>query len=146
MKKINHLLNYVLIIAGLFLIANFSVSKLTGNVIGEKIAIGTSPVGFIFLILGIVLFIVAQESRLEKTLAQKVKESGRIIDKPNELIRIARKSGYAIGNEVKEGTSIYDSSGHYITVIPRHNVSPGVYRGIINSLVSGESTFRKRTA
>ena len=146
MKKLNLLLSYVLILAGLLLISNFFVSKITGNVIGEQISVGTSPIGFIFLILGIVLFLTSQESRLEKTLAQQVKESGKIIDKPNELIRIARKSGYVVGKDVREGTSIYDSSGHYITVIPRHNISPGTYKGIISELARGESSFRKRVA
>jgi hypothetical protein len=146
MKKLNLLLSYAFILAGILLIANFSVSKITGNVIGEQIAVGTSPIGFIFLILGIVLFVVAQESRLEKTLAQKVKESGKIIDKPNELIRVARKSGYIIGKEVREGTQIYSEEGRYITVIPHHNISPGTYHGIIGELAKGESSFRKRVA
>jgi hypothetical protein len=144
MKKGNLLLSYILILSGLLLISNFSVSKITGNVIGEKIAIGTSPLGFVFLILGIVLFVIAQETRPEKTLAQKVKESGKFVDNPNEIIKIARKSGYRIGEEVKEGTRVYDSNGKYITVIPRRHISPGTYHGIIKELAQGKSTFTGR--
>jgi hypothetical protein len=71
MKKRNLLLSYLLILAGILLIANFSVSKITGNVIGEKIAAGTSALGFIFLILGIVLFI-TQENKLEKIIQENL--------------------------------------------------------------------------
>jgi hypothetical protein len=137
------MLGLLMIIAGVLFIANFSVSKLTGNVIGENVAVATSSLGFILLIAGIALFIVSTESRLEKTLAQKIKESGKIVDNPSEIIRIARKSGYTIGEQVKEGTKVYDFQGRYLTVIPRHNISPGTYRGIIKTLATGESTFRR---
>jgi hypothetical protein len=138
------MLGLLMMIAGVLLIANFSVSKITGNVIGENVAVGTSSLGFILLIAGIALFIVSNEGGLEKTLAQKVKESGKMVDSPNELIRIARKSGYRIGEEVKEGTKIYDFDGRYITVIPRRHISPGTYHGIIKTLAKGEPEFRKR--
>jgi hypothetical protein len=85
-----------------------------------------------------------KEGGLEKTLAQKIKESGKVINKPNEIVHIAKKSGYVIGDGVREGTPVYDKSGNYIIVIPRHNVSGGVYHNIINELASGKSNFRKR--
>lgn len=137
------MLGLLMIITGVLLIANFSVSKITGNVIGENTGVATSSLGFVLLITGIAFFIVAQENRLEKTLAQQIKESGKIVNNPNEIIRIARKSGYTIGEEVREGTKIYGLNGKYLTVIPRHNISPGTYRGIIKTLATGESTFRR---
>jgi hypothetical protein len=141
MKKTG-MLGLLMMIAGVLLIANFSVSKITGNVIGENIAIGTSSLGFIFLIFGLVFFIVSSENKLEKTLAQQIKESGKMIDNPRELVRIARKSGYILGKEVKEGTQIYDQEGRYLTVIPHRHISPGTYHGIIKTLAKGESSFR----
>jgi hypothetical protein len=66
------------------------------------------------------------------------------VDSPSELIRIARKSGYRIGEEVKEGTKVYDIDGRYITVIPRHHISLGIYHKIIKTLAKGEPEFRKR--
>jgi len=149
MKKPQFFLSLILIIAGFILISSVSLSKITGNVVSEKPIIGFSSFGFIFLILGIVLFLMDKEGKLEKTLAEKnlaqeIKESGKIINKPNEIIHIAKKSGYVVGNEVREGTLICDKYGNKITVIPRHNISSGVYRNIISELAKGESNFRKR--
>jgi hypothetical protein len=76
------MLGLLMMIAGVLLIANFSVSKLTGNVIGENTAVATSSLGFILLIAGIVLFI-SKEGKLERNLAQEIKESGKIVDSPN---------------------------------------------------------------
>lgn len=77
------MLGLLMIITGVLLIANFSVSKITGNVIGENTGVATSSLGFVLLITGIAFFIVAQENRLEKTLAQQIKESGKIVNNPN---------------------------------------------------------------
>jgi len=82
MQKIG-MLGLLMIITGVLLIANFSVSKITGNVIGENTGVATSSLGFVLLITGIAFFIVAQENRLEKTLAQQIKESGKIVNNPN---------------------------------------------------------------
>jgi hypothetical protein len=60
------MLGLLMMIAGVLLIANFSVSKITGNVIGENVAVGTSSLGFILLIAGIALFVISNEGRLEK--------------------------------------------------------------------------------
>jgi hypothetical protein len=144
MEKQQLFLSGVLIVGGLILISNVSLTKLTGNVIGNIPVLGFSFFGFALLIIGIVLFLMDQEGALEKTLAQEIKESRRIVEKPREIIHIAKKSGYLIGDEVREGTPIYNQYGNRITVVPRHNLSSGVSRNIINDLARGESSFRKR--
>lgn len=144
MEKSQLFLSFILIIGGLILIGDVSLSKVTGNVIGETPTIGFSSFGFLFLILGIALLFIGQEGGLEITLAQKIKKSGRLVDSPRELRHIAEKSGYYLGKEVREGTLIEDEYGHRITVIPRHDISSGVARNIINELAKGESNFRRR--
>ena len=144
MEKPQIFLSFILIVGGLILIADVSLSKITGNIINNSPAVGFSSIGFLFLILGIVLFMVNAEGKLERNLAQEIKRSGRIVDNPRELIHIAKKSGYVLGKEVKEGIPVYDDFGRYITVIPIHKVSGGVSRNIISELARGESNFRKR--
>ncbi len=144
MEKIPLWFSFLFLAGGLILIGDISLSKITGNVIAETPSLGISSIGFLFLILGIVLFVVAQESRLERNLALEIKKSGRVIDKPKELLHVAKKMGYDLRKPVREGIPVYSSSGDYITVIPTHAVSPGVSRGIISELAKGESTFRKR--
>ena len=143
MEKPQLFLSFILIIGGLILISDVSLSKITGNVINGNPVMGFSFFGFALLIIGIVVFL---EGGLEKSLAQEIKESRRIIEKPKDIIHIAKKSGYILGKEVREGTPIYNQYGERITVIPRHNISPGVSRNIINDLARGESSFRKRNS
>jgi hypothetical protein len=143
MEKSPIFLSFILIVSGLILISDVSLSKLTGNVIGGKPIIGFSFVGFLFLILGIVLFFMSQEGGLEKNLAQKTLESRRVIDNSKDLMHIARKMGYTMRN-TKEGASVYDSQGNYLTVIPIHKVTGRTARSILQDLSSGESSFRKR--
>lgn len=143
MEKIPLWFSFLFLVGGIVLIADTSFSKITGNVIAEVPSLGVSSIGCLFLILGIVLFVVGQESRLEN-IALKVKQSGRVIDKPKELVHIARKMGYDLRKPVREGIPVYSSAGDYITVIPIHKVSKGVSQGIISELAKGQSTFRKR--
>lgn len=141
MKKSLKRIGIFSFLIGLFLIINHSLMSITGNVINETVQIGGSILGLIFIIAGAALFLV--EGGLEKTLAQIVRESKAVITDPRKLKKIARKSGYTIGREVKEGTKVYDKENHYITVIPRHKISIGVYKNIINSLATGKSSFRQ---
>ena len=136
-------LSYLFIFVSFIFILNIPIS-ITGNVILERFVSGNLFFGVVFLVFGIALLLIHSEGTLEKTLAQKVKESGKFVDNPLEIIRIAKKSGYYIGTEVKEGTPIFDMDGTRITVIPRRHISPGVYHGIINSLAKGESSFKRR--
>jgi hypothetical protein len=56
MEKPQIFLSFILILGGLILIADVSISKITGNVINGNPAVGVSSFGFVFLIVGIVLF------------------------------------------------------------------------------------------
>ena len=143
MEKPQIFLSIIFIISGLILISDVSLSKMTGNVIGGKPIIGFSFIGILFLILGIVLFFISQEGGLEKNLAQQTLESRRVIDKPRDLMHIAKKMGYMMRN-TKEGASVYDSEGKYVTVIPIHEVTGRTARRILIDLSKGESSFRKR--
>jgi hypothetical protein len=144
MGKSELFLSFILIFGGLILISDISLLKITGNVVVDKPAIGFSSFGFALLILGIVILLIEQEGKLEKNLAQQVRESGRVIEDSKELIRIAKKSKYDLRKPVREGTPVYDSEGKYITVIPMHGVSWRISKNILRELAEGESSFRKR--
>ncbi len=120
-----------------FLIVLFNVS-LTGAVIGTSFSNISSLVAVIFFIVGILLI---KGSKLEN-LAKKIMDSGAVITDPKKLKKIAIKMGYE-GRNVKEGYQILDENKKPLTVIPNHNVSTGVYRSIIKSLATGNSSFRR---
>ena len=86
------------------------------------------------------LFLAGKESNL----AKKVLESGAVIQDPTKIKKIARKMGY-FGRDVKEGYQVLDQENKPLTVIPRHNISKAVYREIMKSLSTEESSFRRRT-
>lgn len=140
LKKIK----FILFVFGLVLIANSSLIKITGYAVNESFRVGGSVLGLVFIVFGIVLFLAEKEGGLEKTLAQQILESRRFDPKTKFLKKVARKSGYYFGVEVKEGTPVYDIKKNYITVIPhRKEVSIGVYWSIIKALATGESSFRQ---
>jgi hypothetical protein len=144
MRNIRFIFSLLLAIVGLFFISGFSFPKMTGYVVGGNLGFGNSFLGFIFLISGIVLFIAGKQWKLERNLAQEIKESGKRLDNPKEIIRIAEKSGYIIGKkECHEGTKVYNQFGKVVTVIPKHNISNGTYHNIIKELAEGKSNFRK---
>ncbi len=133
---------------GIFLIALsfiITLSNLTilGAVIGSTASSSLSFLSILFLAIGIALVLVEKEGGLEKTLAQQILGSGAIITNPKKLRKIARKSGYKDGKEVREGYQVFDYEGNPLTVIPNHNISKGVYRSIIKALATGESSFRR---
>ena len=80
----------------------------------------------------------------EGNLAQKILESGKIIQNPRELKRIANEVGYT-GKESKEGYKVLCNEG-ILTVIPKHKVSIGVYRSILKALATGKSNYGRRTS
>lgn len=123
-----------------------SILILSFNLTPTAAAIGTSSsnslniIALITLIIGLVLFL---GDSLERNLALETLKSGAVITDPRKIEKIARKMGYNEGREVKEGYQILDEHGKPLTVIPRHNISGGVYRNIMKSLSTGESTFRR---
>lgn len=132
-------------ISGIALVGSTTISKITGSVVNNGLAMGFSFSGFLFLISGIVLFLVTNEGegKLEKNVAQKIKESGKIIENSRDLIKIAKECGYALGQNVREGTPVYDSAGTYITVIPIHKVTWRISKNIVRDLASGKPSFRR---
>lgn len=113
--------------------------KITRAVVGTE-KIGINIISLIFLIIGLAFFM--YESGIERNLAREVLEQGRFISDPRKIKQIAHKMGYTNGKEVKEGYEILKTNGKPLTVIPRHNISKGVYYNIMESLSSGESNFR----
>jgi len=128
---------------GLILIANLSLISITGYVINGNFKIGGSVLGLAFIIGGLALFLAGKEGRLEKNLAQQILRSGKILRKREEFMKIARKMGYTIGKDDKEGTRILDKYGMTLTTIPS-KVSKGVYYTIMKTLATGKSSFRRR--
>ncbi|VVB82132.1 Uncharacterised protein [uncultured archaeon] len=145
MKHFNFLLSITLIISGIALVGSTTLSKITGNVVNNGLVVGFSFSGFLFLISGIVLFLVTNEGegKPKKNLAQIVKESGKTIDNSRDLIHLARECGYTLGQNVREGTPVYDSAGTYITVIPIHKVTWRISKNIVRDLASGKPSFRR---
>ncbi len=128
-----------LILASLFLLS-FNLTP-TAAVIGTPFSGSLNIASLIMLVAGLVLFII--EGEHERNLAFETLKSGAVITDPRKIEKIARKMGYTEGREVREGYQILDDRGKPLTVIPRHNISGGVYRGIMKALSTGESTFRK---
>ncbi len=145
MKK-RVILGELLMILGLFIILNATLLGITGFAIGgfESPRVSTF-FGLVFIIVGMAVFLANKEGKLEKTLAQQVLENRKVDPKVRFIKKVARKSGYVLEPNVKEGTPVYDQRGEYITVIPKGNkVRTGTYWSIIKALASGESSFRKR--
>jgi len=136
-------LSYFFIIISFIFIIPFNI---TGNAISSEIKTGNLFFGITFLVFGVVLFLISHEGKLERNLAQEIRESGRVIDKTNDLLHIAKEMGYIIGENVKEGTIIYDSSGkNKITSIPlKGHLTWKISKVILRDLAKGESSFRKR--
>lgn len=147
MKKGLGKLGIIVILVGFFFILNSSFAIITGNVVSKKVDALDSFIGIMFLISGLALFLVSElESRIleKKSLAERIKKSGAVITSVKKLKKIALESGYYLGKEVKEGTSVFDEKGNYITVIPKgREVSRGVYYNIIKALATGESSYKK---
>lgn len=124
---------------GIFMmISSFAIFLFNPKISGAVVGISYSKLNFVslvFFIVGMILF--AHKSGLEELTTKK------FIDNPQELKRIANKMGYKEGREVKEGYQIL-YKGKPLTVIPRHNISPGVYRSIKEALITGEPNFRRR--
>lgn len=137
----------LLLIGFIFIFSSFS--KLTGNIVAEKITGSiASWIGLVFLVGGFAFFLMGKEKgregKLETNLAQQVINDRKIITKSRDLINISKKMGYQ-GRQVKEGYQVLGRDGKPLTVIPRHKeVSGGVYQSVIEALATGESSFRKR--
>jgi len=142
--KIYPLLSFTFIFVSFILILNIPIN-LTGNIINTNFTTGNIFFGILFLVFGIALLLIHGESRLEKNLAQQIKESGRIIDKPKELIHIANKMGYILKEPVREGVPVYDISGkNYLTVIPLHKITWRTSKDIIRDLAEGKPSIKRR--
>jgi len=145
--KVNKILGIVLFLIGGFLIFN-SFSSMTGFAVAEFVGKGASSIlGFVFVLVGVLVFMAGGKQK-EGNLAKQILKDGGVILDSRKLRRISKKvekqEGYS-GREVKEGYQILDRDENPLTVIPNHDVSAGVYRSIMNSLATGESSFRKRT-
>lgn len=144
MKRVKRkeMLGLLLILGACFIIILNHGFKTTGAVIGLLFSsVSYSDfIALIMLVIGILFHIHGGDS-LEKNLAADILKSGKMIDKPKEIERIAKKMGYE-EREVKEGCQII-YNGHPLTVIPRHHISPGVYKSIMKALSTGESSFRR---
>ncbi len=138
-KKLSGML---LILSACFIV--FLNHGFTGAVIGLLFSsIGYSDLAaLVMLVAGILLHLHGNhEGTLEKNIAADILKSGAVITDPKKIEKIARKMGYE-EKEVKEGHQIIYNN-HPLTVIPRHNISKGVYYSIMKALSSGESNFRK---
>jgi len=116
-----------------------SQSGITGNVVSEMVDSVSSVFGLLFIIVGLVLM---AYRGLERDLAREIKKRGEVITDPKKLKKVLKKGGYE-GRDVKEGYQILDREGNPLTVIPRHNLSRGVFYNILNTLEKGESNFRR---
>jgi hypothetical protein len=141
--KPKKVLSYFFILTSFIFIIPFNI---TGNAVSSGIKTGNLFLGFSFLVFGIVLFMISHEGKLERNLAQEVRESGRTIDKSKDLIHIAQEMKYVLKDPVREGIPVYDKSGKYrITVIPIHKVSWKISKCILRDLANGEPSFRRRS-
>ena len=115
------LIGAVLILTGFIFILN-SFSGITGFAVAESVRkIPSSIIGIVLIVGGALVFLRGKESNL----ALEVKKSGAIITNPGKLKKIAHEMGYK-GRKVKEGYQILDKDGKPLTVIPKHNIPPGV--------------------
>jgi hypothetical protein len=121
----------------------FANKVITGAVIGTNISNSLSFVAVFLFIVGLVLTITIKKPNY----AQEILQSGRFVDKTNDLKKIARKMGYTLDEGHKEGTRIYDGED-ILTVIPNHRKinARGTVKSILEALASGESSFRRRGA
>ncbi len=83
-------------------------------------------------------------SSKDRNYAQEIIDNRKSINKPRDLIKIAKKMGYRLEKGYREGTRVY-SQENVITNIP-HKITSGVRKSVLEALASGESNFRKRTA
>ena len=69
----------------------------------------------------------------------------RILTRREELLRLAKRCNYIIGEERKEGTLIMSKDEKIIiTVIPKsNNINRGTAISIMETLAAGKSSFRK---
>ena len=69
----------------------------------------------------------------------------RILTRREELLRLAKRCNYIIGEERKEGTLIMSKDEKIIiTVIPKsNNINRGTAISIMETLATGKSSFRK---
>ena len=85
-----------------------------------------------------------EENELEENRAQQYLSQGKIPEKSRELINLAQDMGYITSEEGRrEGTIIRKTNGDILTVIPRHQISRGVSRGVLKAFATGESSFRQ---
>lgn len=125
------------VFVGILLMLVSTSFTITGNAVKEGINLGSSFIGFVFLVGGLALFLASKEGNL----AKKVLESGAVITNSKKLKKIARKMGYE-GREVKEGYQVLDYKDKPLTVIPNHkDVSKRVYYSVMKALSTGESNF-----
>lgn len=130
----------ILVIIGLILLV--SSLSLTGNVVSENL--GKAPgsiLGLMFIIGGFVLFLARK--REEGNLAKQVLESGAILSKPREVIKIAKKMYDVVGNK-REGYNVLYEGGR-LTTIPGHGTIPkGTFYSIMRALATGQPNLRRR--
>jgi energy-coupling factor transporter transmembrane protein EcfT len=136
-----------LILMGSLFILN-SLSGITGFIIAKSIGKNISSIFGFVLVVGGILVLMSIRIIKEGNLAKQILTNGEIILNPKKLKKIAkqieREKGY-YGRKVKEGYQVLDKNRIPLTVIPKHNISKGVYYSIIKSLATGIPSFRKRT-
>ena len=141
---IQSVLSYLFILVSFIFILNMPIN-LTGHVINTTFTSGNIFFGILFLAFGLALLLIHQEGGLEENLAQTTKKSGRVIDKPRDLLYIARKMKYVLKDPAREGIPVYDSSGkNFITNIPLHKVTVRTSKDIIRDLAEGKSSLNRR--
>ncbi|MEK6913446.1 MAG: hypothetical protein AABW47_02130 [Nanoarchaeota archaeon] len=141
--KIESGLSYLFIFVSFIFILNLPIN-LTGHVINPTFTSGNVFFGILFLVFGIVLLLIHEEGGLEN-LAERIRKSGRVVDKPRDLLHIAREMKYVLKDPVKEGIPVYDLSGkNCITIIPLHKVTGITSRDIMRDLAKGKSSLNRR--
>ncbi len=122
----------------------FSNLTIVGAVIGARASNSLSWITIVFFVIGVLL--VVRESEVETNYAQQILDRNKYVPNPREMIKIARKSGeYELVGGHKEGTRVYYGD-KVLTIIPNHGtISKGTSKSILESLATGESSFRKRS-
>jgi hypothetical protein len=129
----------ILVIIGLVLLV--SSLSITGNVVSEKIGKTPSSIlGLAFIIGGVVLFM-ARRSK-EGNLAKQVLESGAVLSRPRDIKKIARKMGYEIVGNKREGYTVLYEKGR-LTTIPGH-ISKETFYSIMKALATRKPNLRRR--
>jgi len=133
-----------LTVVGILIILS-SVSGITGNVISNVFVEKSlfTIIGLAFFVGGLVLFISGERY---KKIVEEMYRRNVYVDETKDFKKIAGRLGFRLEPGYKEGTRVYDEE-NVLTVIPKsRKVSRGVSKGILESFVTRESSFRRRTS